>query len=320
MRIPVYELHLSGPHEFVRGVLQLARLIRREKFDIVHTHLYYANVAGRLAAWRRARVVSTLHNPDYSYEDPGTMLFTAKKLLDATTGRFLNDALLAVSEEVRRDYQRHLGFSDVRVIPNYIDVQEHQKSLAIVDRKTLRKCLGFGERDLVVLHVGRLHPQKGQDVLIEAVSRIRRRVPGLRLVLVGQGGLRGRLEGQALRAGLADTVRFVGAVGTVTPYYALADIFVFPSRYEAFGIALLEAMAAGLPIIASRTGGICELTTYDSALLVPVGDSDALAEAIVCLAIDPAKRALMGTAARKRASAYDVSTHLVDLEALYAAL
>jgi L-malate glycosyltransferase len=318
--VPVYELGLSGPLDLLRGILHLRRLIREERFEIVHTHLYYANVAGRFAAWGRARVVTTLHNADYTHEDPGTLVFRGKKLLDRFTGKLINEALLAVSDEVRRDFTQQLGFLGIQVIPNYIDVETFQAKLERLDRQTIRREWGVGEGDVVLLNVGRLHPQKGQDILIEAFARARQEVPELLLLLLGGGKLREGLEEKTRAMGLGAAVRFNAPVGDVTLYYKVADVFVFPSRYEAFGIALLEAMAAGLPVVASKTGGIPELATEEAALLVPVGDVNGLATALVSLAMDPARRNWLGAAARARARAFDVRLQLPRLEELYASL
>jgi glycosyltransferase involved in cell wall biosynthesis len=320
LAVPVYELALSGPFDLLSGILRLRRLVREERFEVVHTHLYYANVAGRFAAWGRAPVVTTLHNPDYTYEDPGTLLFRGKKLLDLLTGRWINKALLAVSDDVRRDFERQLGFSGIQVIPNYIDLEAFQQSLDRFDRQTLRKEARLGKDEVVVLNVGRLHPQKGQDVLIDAFARARRQVPQLVLVLVGEGRFREGLEEKARAAGLAAAVQLRGALRDVTPYYKMADIFVFPSRYEAFGIALLEAMAAGLPVVASKTGGIPELVTEEAGLLVSVGDVHGLATALTSLATDPVRRDRLGSAAKAQARAFDVRLHLPVLEKLYASL
>jgi glycosyltransferase involved in cell wall biosynthesis len=172
----------------------------------------------------------------------------------------------------------------------------------------------------MVLHVGRLHRQKGQDVLIDAFARARRECPGLVLFLVGEGGLRGVLEGKARAAGIPQAIRFESTRSDVTPYYRAADLFAFPSRYEAFGIVLLEAMTAGLPIVASRIGGIPDVTGEETALLVRVDDVDALTEAIVSLAKSAVRRSSVGAAGRKRVKAFDVRIHLQCLEDLYASL
>jgi glycosyltransferase involved in cell wall biosynthesis len=318
--VPVHELGLAGPRELVTGILRLRRLVLKERFDVVHTHLYYANVVGRCGACGIARVVTTLHNPDYTHEDPGTLVFRGKKLLDRLTGKWINRALVAVSDDVRNDFEQQLGFSGVQVIPNYIDLKDFKESLDRLDREDVRQKLGLEEHDVAVLHVGRLHPQKGQDLLVDAFARARQKVPRLVLFLVGEGKFREGLEERTRAANLSEAVRFGGARRDIVPYYKAADIFVFPSRYEAFGIALLEAMAAGLPVVASRTGGIPELATEGAALLVPVGDVNSLASALASLAEDPARRACLGTAARARAASFDVRLHLPRLEQLYASL
>lgn len=318
--VPVHELALAGPSSLLQAIYRLRRLIRKGRFDVVHTHLYYGNIAGRLAAWGLARVVTTLHNPDYTYEDAGTVAFRAKKALDRLTGSWINRALVAVSEEVRRDFEHHLKFSGVQVIPNYIDLRAFTKSLDQLKREAVRAELGIGKDDVVVLHVGRLHAQKGQDFLLDAFATARGKTPQLALILVGEGRLRRDLEERARAVNLSKAISFTGALRDVTLYYKAADIFAFPSRYEAFGIALLEAMAAGLPVVASRTGGITELATDEAALLVPVGDVDGLASALSLLAGDPARRACLGSAARARAAAFDVYLQLPRLEQVYAAL
>lgn len=316
----MHELGLQSPRDVLAGVLRLRRLIKHARVDVVHTHLYYANLAGRLAAWGRARVVSTLHNPDYTYESRPGVVFAAKKLADRLTGRWMTRRLLAVSEEVRRDFEEQLGFSGIEVIPNYIDLDGFTRRLDRVDRATARRRCGLASDDVMILHVGRLHPQKGQDLLIDAIAQVRRDVPRLVLFLVGAGGSRAALERRARDRGIGAEVRFERAQRDVSIYYRAADMFVFPSRYEAFGIALLEAMAAGLPIVASRTGGIPEVTGEMAAVLASVGDVDALSDGIRRLARDPVWRGAMGGAGRERAKAFDVKVHLPRLEAIYASL
>ncbi len=318
--VRVHELGLRSPRDVPDGVLRLRRLMGDARFDVVHTHLYYANLAGRLAAWGRARVVSTLHNPDYTYESRPGAVFAAKKLADRFTGRWMTRRLVAVSDEVRRDFEKQLGFSGIEVIPNYIDLDRFTRRLDQVDRATARARCGVGPDDVMVLHVGRLHAQKGQDLLIDAIARARRDVPRLVLFLVGEGGSRAALEGRARDRGIGAEVRFERAQREVSVYYRAADMFAFPSRYEAFGIALLEAMAAGLPIVASRTGGIPDVTGDMAALLIPVGDVDALSDGIRGLAGDAVWRGAMGGAGRERAKAFDVKVHLPRLEAIYASL
>ena len=226
--VRVHELGLRSPRDVPDGVLRLRRLMGDARFDVVHTHLYYANLAGRLAAWGRARVVSTLHNPDYTYESRPGAVFAAKKLADRFTGRWMTRRLVAVSDEVRRDFEKQLGFSGIEVIPNYIDLDRFTRRLDQVDRATARARCGVGPDDVMVLHVGRLHPQKGQDLLIDAIARARRDVPRLVLFLVGEGGSRAALEGRARDRGIGAEVRFERAQREVSVYYRAADMFAFP--------------------------------------------------------------------------------------------
>ena len=316
----VHELGLRGPRDVPAGVLRLRKLIGDRRFDVVHTHLYYANLAGRLAAWGQAKVVSTLHNPDYTYESRPGAGFAAKKLADRLTGQWMTRRLLAVSDEVRRDFEKQLGFSAIEVIPNCVDLENFTQRLDQLDRATARRRCGVAADEVMVLHVGRLHPQKGQDFLLDAIAQAGRDVPGLVLFLVGEGGSREALERRAVDRGIRGAVRFEGEQRDVSVYYRAADVFAFPSRYEAFGIALLEAMAAGLPIVASRTGGIPDLTGEMAALLAAVGDVDALSDGIRGLARDAVWRGAMGGAGRERAKAFDVRVHLPRLEAIYASL
>jgi glycosyltransferase involved in cell wall biosynthesis len=265
-------------------------------------------------------VVTTLHNPDYGFEDPGSLVFRGKKEVDRLTGRRRNTAFLAVSEAVRSDYSRHLGFSPIRVVHNFVAFPELESDLEKVDRDAARRELGVGETELLILHVGRHHRQKGLDFLLQALVRLRENgVPAV-FRQAGQGGLTQALAAQAVSLGLEGAVDFLGPRADVASLYRAADLFVFPSRYEAFGIALLEAMGAGLPCVASATGGIEEVAGESGAVLVPPGDVRALTNALLELCLDPDRRAHLGASARSRARLFDVGVKLPDLEAFYADL
>lgn len=319
--VPVREMAFRGPGALLAGLGRLRRAVRDEAPDIVHTHLYWANVAGRLAALGRdAAVVTSLHNPDYTYEDPGTRRFRVKKWLDRRTGRWINDAFVAVSNEVRWDYERHMGFRGMETIPNFLDVAELRGRLDGLERARARSSLRIDPDETVLLHVGRLHRQKGVDLVIRALPRVLERVPDLRLVLVGEGDLRSSLEELAREEGVAERVRFEGPVADVAPYLAAADVFVFPSRWEAFGLALLEAMAVGLPAVAAPVGGITEVASEETAVLPLLRHPRTWADAIVELVRDEPRRSALGRAAARRAEAFDVGRHLPALEELYAAL
>ncbi len=315
---PFHDLRFAGPASMVTTSLRLRALLGRRSIDVLHTHLFFANVVGRLAARRPVRLVSTLHNPDYTYEDNGTLRFKARKLLDRLSRAWTGGMLLAVSDAVRDDFREHFGWSDIQVIYNYMDVEGFRGRLDAIDRTVARTELGVAPTDVVVLHVGRFHRQKGHDVLLRAFADASSVRPELRLVLAGQGALEAEMRELARSLDINERVRFVGSVPDPARLYACADIFAFPSRFEAFGLALLEAMAAGLPIIATDAGGIPEVTGT-AARLVPIDDEGALAQELEVLAADPALRRREGSIAAARAEEFDAARWIDRLEAVYAA-
>jgi glycosyltransferase involved in cell wall biosynthesis len=317
MGVRVHRLDTEGPRDMLSAIWRLRRVMRKERPDVVHTHLFGANLAGRLASPRRARVITSLHNPDYSYEDNGTRQFRVRKALDRWSGNRYNRLFIAVSEAVKADYELHTRFSPIRVLPNYLDLGAFRARLAQADRARQRLRLGVREDELLVLHVGRFHRQKAQDLLLEAFAEARIEDPRLRLCLVGEGPELPEARALAQQLNLEDAVMFTGALEDTSPMYAAADMFVFPSRWEAFGIALLEAMAAGLPVVATQTGGILELVSDGTGMLIPTEHVTPLASAIVHLARDPEERARLGAAAARRASDFDAAPSVRRLEALY---
>jgi len=301
----------------VACLLALTRRLRRFAPDVVHTHLYYGNVLGRIAARLAggAPVVTTLHNPDYTFEARPTALFAAKKALDRVTGR-RNAVLLAVSEAVAEDYRRHMGWPTIRVLRNGVDLEEYSPGDA--PHTGGGAWSGGGTR---LLAVGRLHAQKGHGVLLEAAARCREDGLSLSLALVGEGPLRAALEERARRLGLEGQVRFLGRRDDVRDLLRAAEVFVFPSLYEAVGIALLEAMACGTAVVASRAGGIPEIVREgESGLLVRPGDASDLANALARLARDPPERARLGRGARSRAMMFDIRQTVRELESVYTGL
>jgi glycosyltransferase involved in cell wall biosynthesis len=306
---PVLAPPRRRPVACLRG---LARRLWHFRPEIVHTHLYYANVMGRIAARLAgsAPVVTTLHNPDYTFEARTTMLFRARRLLDRVTGS-RNAALVAVSRAVAEDYRRHMGWENIHVVPNGVDLQ------AFAPGGDDRAAAEWPSPGLRLLSIGRLHPQKGHRVLLDALAAARQTGAQLSLLVAGEGAERAALQAQASALGLQGHVRFAGR-RDVRPLLAAADVFVFPSLYEAVGIALLEAMACARSIVASRTGGIPEVVEDGvSGMLVAPGDAGELARALATLERDPPLRRQLGEAARRRAQGFDIRLTVRALEDLY---
>jgi glycosyltransferase involved in cell wall biosynthesis len=291
---------------------RLTRKLRRFGPGLVHTHLYYGNVMGRIAARLAggAPVVTTLHNPDYTFEARPTLFFRGRKLLDRATGS-RNAAMIAVSRAVAEDFRRHMGWEHIRVVPNGVDLE------AFAPDGDDRAAAEWPAAGLRLLSVGRLHPQKGHRVLLDAMAGARQAGAQLSLLVAGEGAERTALEAQVSALGLQGHVRFAGR-RDVRPLLAAADVFVFPSLYEAVGIALLEAMACARPVVASRTGGIPDVVEDGvSGMLTTPGDALGLARALAALERDPERRRTLGKAARARAEAFDIRTTVQSLEALY---
>lgn len=315
--IEVVDLGLRGPRDVARAIRPLRRLIRRSGVDLVHTHLFAANVAGRVAARGLAPVVTTLHNPDYGREGPEGGP-GGRRLLDGATAHLWPPTYLAVSDDVRRDYRTHLCLDRIRVLPNYLDVAGFRAAVAAADPMAVRRGLGLLPETFVFLHVGRFHHQKGHDVLIRAFGELARRCSDVALVLAGGGPAREEMEALARQVAPTAAIVFAGEVPEPASLYAAADAFVFPSRYEAFGMALLEAMASGLPTVVSAVGGILEVTTPETSLRVRPGDGHELAVAMEDLVAGPDLRSRLGRAGAARSEWFDVARLLPRLERVYA--
>jgi glycosyltransferase involved in cell wall biosynthesis len=239
----VHELSMSSNHD-LSALGRLRRLMREGDFDIVHTHLYRAGVFGRVAA-RLAKVphvVATEHSLGDGIIE-GRRTTAGVRALYRATER-LGESTIAVSGAVA-DRLRAWGIPDERitVIPNAIDAQEFRHDPAL--RHACRARLGIAADALVVGGVGRMVPEKRFERLILAV----RDVPGATLLLVGDGPFRKVLEDFAVEQGIGTRVVFTGAVEHTREVLCAMDVFASPSDQETFGLAVLEALAGGLPVL-----------------------------------------------------------------------
>jgi glycosyltransferase involved in cell wall biosynthesis len=232
------------------------------------------------------------------------------------------DRVVAISRRIR-DVLVGVGVAPerIRIIPSGVDVARFVDSEA--SRDTVREtewCVG--PSDPVILVVGALVHRKGHAGLLEAAHLLQ--AAGLRVcyAFCGDGECRGDLERQAERLGLSRAVHFMGWRGDVPRLLAGADAVAVPSLHEGLGVAALEAMAAGRPVVASRTGGLAEVVSQgETGWLVPPGDPRELAQAIAAAVRDPARAKLYGTAGRARVSReYGMERMVADNAALYRTL
>ncbi|MBI5686675.1 MAG: glycosyltransferase [Verrucomicrobia bacterium] len=273
--------HLRSSQKFdPRPAWRLARLLEQERIEVLHTHLIQADIlgyaAGRLA--RTPAVVSTKHNVRY-YERQDHRLRPVARWVEKRM-----DALVAVSSAVAAEYghARRLW-----VIHNGVD------------------CKKFSPLPLPshgpVVCVANFTMQKGHRILLEAVARLVPEFPGLQVELAGGGPMRDDLQARAGRLGLANRVAFLNTVQDVRPVLARASMFVLPALWEGLGLAALEAMAMGRPVIVTDVDGLREIVTHErDGLVVQSGDVGALSEAIARLLRDRALAQQLADAARAR--------------------
>ncbi|WUH98939.1 glycosyltransferase [Spirillospora sp. NBC_00431] len=258
--VPVHEIGMRGNRDLA-ALPKLARLIRRGRYDVVHTHLYRACVYGRLAARMAGtpRIIATEHSLGDGHIEGRAVTRGVRELYRAAER--LGTATVAVSPTVAARL-RGWGVPPGRivVIPNGVDAAEFAFDAA--RRAATRRRLGIGPDEPVVGAVGRLVPTKRFDLLIEAVGRL----DGVRLLIVGTGPLRGTLERLAHDTGAAGRVVFAGGTSDVAGALAAMDVFAAPSVQETFGLGVVEALAAGLPVRYTTCPALDDLPPAEAAV------------------------------------------------------
>jgi glycosyltransferase involved in cell wall biosynthesis len=295
--------------------LKFLTYLREKEIDVVHCHRHSMTVLGALATLfnRRVSVISHVHG-----------LGRTRSMKRVLVNRFLFSRvvrIIAVSESVRHDIlatNRTLAPGKVTAVRNGIDLRPIDE--AEIGKEQSREKLGIPGKGIVFGTVGRLVKTKGQVYLIEAFAAIRRELDDARLIIIGDGPLRDELREKAENLDILQFTTFTGFRPDALALLRALDIFVFPSLAEGLGLALLEAMASRLPVVATNAGGIPEVFG-DSRFgrIVPVGDSRALAAAMKELALlgsDERKR--MGDLARKRVEdAFTAETMQREMRAVY---
>ena len=309
---------LKDPHRAVSPLLfrRCNKYILGEGIDVVHGLDVYSTMALRAvrsANWHRIPCVMTCH----TVMDAPFLGFW--QCLVGWVFRLRKaDRLIAVSEAAGH-FARSLGFAQKRItiVPNGVDLSCFNGK---VDAVLMRKELGIGDRPLIVT-ASRLIKRKSPGLLVSAFAKVLKVIPDAKLVIAGSGREEHNLADQVRELNLADSVSLTGGLAKekVAQLMAAADIFVLPSRLESFGLSLLEASAAAVPVVCSSAGGIPEVFTDGvNALLYPPGDDDAMAKAIIRLiqdrelaktisvnAIETAKRFTWETAAERTLRVYE---------------
>ena len=262
---------------------QIASRLRESEFDLLHTHVYKADLLGIIAAYMpKIPIVATVHG--YTDAFPAVRMY---RHLDLLVLRRL-PKVIAVSDYLRQELIAS-GLAPHRVVTVYnaIDLDVFVSAVR-TDRRKVRAELGIGPNAPVVLTVGRLNPEKGHRYLLESARLARRHISSLRVLVVGEGPLRENLEASAHSLHLDAVVSFLDWRDDVASLMAASDLFVLPSTRESFGLVILEALALGVPVIATRVGGVPEIIrTGKTGILIEPRDSGALARAMTWALTNP---------------------------------
>ena len=282
-----------------RHVLLATRLISTLGVDVVHTHGQGPGLYGRLAAgWSRVPAIHTLHAVHYTANRPlGQRLHLA---LERGLSR-LSDTIINVSASQKAEAFGLRLFRDGQgvVIVNGVDLDEIERRP--IQSAIRRETLGLTPDDLVIGNISRLDPVKHTELLVETVQRLKPRLPNLVLVLVGGGTEEQRIRRLVFERGLQQSVIFTGSLPNALTMYPMFDLYVAASQKEGLPMSLVEAMAAGLPVVATDVPGHRDVVVHgETGMLVPPGDTTALAEAVASLVSDPARCKAMGERGRWR--------------------
>lgn len=297
-----------------RRLWRLLRLLRAFKPDMIHAHLTSANViAGIVGRLLGVPVVATLHNTAIA----GKKDRAARIRLETWMLRYGVQRVMAVGHVVADAHRERLRGKMIDIIPNAVPVFA---PLAPEKRELLRREI-TGDLDRILLvSVGRLTEQKGYADLVAAFARVYRKHPGAFLAIAGKGELHDELAAQIKAAGLEGSARLLGVRQDIPDVLAASDVFVSSSLWEGLPVAVLEAMSAGLPIVATGVGDVPRVVVAGTGEIVPPGDPEQLAGALDGLLGDAAKRAAYGAAAREHiASTYNPSDWAERILALYRA-
>lgn len=315
--IPSLVRRVSPAHD-LWAFLSLWRLMIKEKPTIVHTHTYKAGILGCWAA-KMAGVRIIVHTPHghvfYGHFSP---LVTRLFIMIEKFTALIMDHIVALTQGERKDY---IAFSvsnphKISTIHSGVDMDLYMMEGVNIDEK--KRSLGLNPKSLAVGTVGWLLPVKGPIYLLKAMARVWQNHPDITLVYVGKGDLENELREEAFRMGLSERVSFLGWREDIPEIMHILDILVLPSLNEGMGRVLVEAMAAGKPIVASKVGGIPDLVVQgENGLLVPAADTKALAKGIEFLVANSEKRREMGEKGRKTAIMYGSDSMVQRIHQLY---
>jgi len=295
--VPNYPLFEFPPYELALAS-KMTEVARFQKLDVMHVHYAVPNAASailarQILAPQPLPVVTTLHGTDV------TLVGNDPSYLETTRWAVLNsDLVTAVSDWLRRATEEQLCLEShpIEVVPNFVDPERFER---VKNEPGARRWARGNEK--ILIHVSNFRPVKRVMDVVEVFLRLRREMP-VRLLLVGDGPDRARVENRCRAEGCCDSLTSLGQLQSVEEVLVGADVFLLPSENESFGLAGLEAQACGVPVVGAAVGGIPEVIEHGTTgLLYPVGDVEAMTSGARELLLDPERRRAMGERARRRA-------------------
>lgn len=300
----------------INSIRLLNKFILAHNVDIIHSHGFRANFYARIARVLTSKKhVSTIHVSLYDYIDTSYLIrlfyIFIEKLFSVYTDRFV-----CISRAMKQDTLK-MGIAPQRIvlIPNGVDTNRFYPREPDYN---LKKELGIPPDTTLIGTVGRMVSEKGQIYLIESLKYLKYDLPKLKCLFIGEGPLRAQLKKKAESDTVIDMCLFLEPLRDIENIYPLLSIFVLPSLREPFGLVLLEAMASGIPVIATSAGGPLDFIKHDiNGILVPPGDAIKLAESIKELLLNSDKRNSLKNEGLKTVNRYKIEKMVKSIEKLY---
>ena len=312
VEVPSYPLFDYPPYDLALAVAMHDEVVRHD-LDILHVHYAIPHatsawIAREMLDGHKVKVVTTLHGTDITLvgQDPSFRSITRFSIRKS-------DGITAVSNYLRAETVARFDVPAgwIRVIPNFVDLEVYKRDAQPCHRKKLAPP---GEK--IIIHISNFRPVKRVEDAVRAFSIISRTVPA-RLLLVGDGPERPRALQIAEEEGVLDRVLFLGKQESVAELLSCSDLCLLPSSNEAFGLVALEAMACGVPVIATSVGGVPEVVPSDAGFLFPVGAVEEMAAAGIALLTDDARWKTASAAARTAAEGFSTESVIPMYEEYY---